>query len=124
MMRKLVGSATIATLVTAAFASSAGAEEKFHKLTGAEIRANLAGMEVTDNVHWHDLYERNGSVTSTSMGRKRTGKWRVEKDQLCVEFEKEMPNCYEVLVSGKKAKLQREGTVPLEVVIEPPPGRM
>jgi hypothetical protein len=58
------------------------------------------------------------------MGRTRTGTCRVDKDQLCVEFEKELPTCYEVLVSGKKAKLQREGTLPLEVVIEPPSGRM
>jgi hypothetical protein len=114
----------LALLAAAAFGSDVAAEEKFHKLSGAQIRANLAGMEVSDNVHWRDLYERNGSVVSTSMGRKRTGKWRVEKDQLCVEFEQEMPNCYEVLVSGKKARLQREGTPPLEVVIEPPSGRM
>ena len=114
----------LALLAAAAFGPGAAAEEKFHKLSGAQIRANLAGMEVSDNVHWRDLYERNGSVVSTSMGRKRTGKWRVEKDQLCVEFEQEMPNCYEVLVSGKKARLQREGTPPLEVVIEPPSGRM
>ena len=36
------------------------------------------------------------------MGRKRTGKWRVEKDQLCVEFDKEPPaKCYDVWLSGK-----------------------
>jgi hypothetical protein len=116
--------AGLALLAAATLGSGAAAEEKFHKLTGSQIRANLAGMEVTDNVHWRDLYERNGSVISTSMGRKRTGKWRVEKDQLCVEFENEMPNCYEVLVSGKKARLQREGALPLEVVIEPPSGRI
>jgi hypothetical protein len=111
-------------LAAAMFGSGVAAEEKFHKLTGAQIRAKIAGMEVTDNVHWRDLYERNGSVMSNSMGRKRTGKWRVENDQLCIEFEQEMPNCYEVLVSGKKAKLRREGALPLEVVIEPPSGRM
>jgi hypothetical protein len=123
-MKKRLRIVGLATLAVAAFGSNAAAEEKFHKLTGSQIRANLAGMEVTDNVHWRDLYERNGSVISNSMGRKRTGKWRVEKDQLCVEFENEMPNCYEVLVSGKRAKLQREGSPPLEVVIEPPSGRM
>ena len=116
--------ARLAILAVATFGSSAAAEEKFHKLTGSQIRANLAGMKVTDNVHWRDLYERNGSVISGSMGRKRTGRWRVEKDQLCVEFEREMPSCYEVLVSGKRAKLQREGALPLEVVIEPPSGRI
>jgi hypothetical protein len=123
-MNKRLRLAGLAVLAAATFGSSAAAEEKFHKLNGAQIRAKLVGMEVTDNVHWRDLYERNGSVISSSMGRKRTGRWRVEKDQLCVEFEREMPSCYEVLVSGKRAKLQREGAFPLEVVIESPSGRM
>jgi hypothetical protein len=123
-MNKRLRIAGLAVLAAATFGSSAAAEEKFHKLNGAQIRAKLVGMEVTDNVHWRDLYERNGSVISSSMGRKRTGRWRVEKDQLCVEFEREMPSCYEVLVSGKRAKLQREGAYPLEVVIESPSGRM
>jgi hypothetical protein len=123
-MSKRLRIAALALLAVATSASSVAAEEKFQKLTGAQIRAKVAGMELTDNIHWRDLYQRNGSVTSTSMGRKRTGKWRVDKDQLCVEFEQELPSCYDVLVSGKKAKLQREGILPLEVVIEPPSGRM
>jgi hypothetical protein len=61
----------------------ARAERKFQKLTGAQIPAKFVGMEFTDNVHWRDLYQRNGTVTSMSMGRKRTGKWRVDKDKLC-----------------------------------------
>ena len=123
-MKRRLRNVKLALLAAATLASSAAAEEKFQKLTGTQIRAKVAGMEVTDNIHWRELYQRNGSVTSTSMGRKRTGKWRVERDQLCVEFEKELPTCYEVLVSGKRAKLQREGTLPLEAVIEPPSGRM
>ena len=88
-MSKRLRLAAFALLATATSASSAAAEGKFQKLTGTQIRAKVAGMELTDNIHWRDLYQRNGSVTSTSMGRKRTGKWRVEEDQLCVEFEQE-----------------------------------
>jgi hypothetical protein len=117
--------ATSAALVAVAFATGAASEEKFQKLTGSQIRARIAGMEVSDEVHWRELYDRSGKVTSSSMGRKRTGKWRVENDQLCVELEKEpIANCYEVWVSGKKVKLQREGILPLEGVIEPPTGRI
>jgi len=115
----------VAVIVVAAiWSSGAMAEEKFQKLTGVQIRAKIAGMEVSDEVHWREFYDRSGKVTSSSMGRKRTGKWRIEKDQLCVEFEKEMPNCYEVLASGKKVKMQREGILPLEGVVEPPSGRI
>ena len=101
-----------ALLAVAILGSSADAEGRFQKLTTREIRANLAGMELTDNVHWRDLYQRNGTVTSTSMGRKRTGKWRVEKDQLCIEFENEpVPKCYDVWLSDKQVELRREVAV-------------
>jgi hypothetical protein len=123
MMRRLPRAGIVIVAVTV-WACGATAEEKFQKLSGAQIRAKIAGMEVSDEVHWRDFYDRSGKVTSSSMGRKRTGKWRIDKDQLCVEFEKETANCYEVLVSGKKVKMQREGILPLEGVIEPPTGRI
>jgi hypothetical protein len=99
--------------------SSAATEEKFQKLTAGQIRAKLAGMELTDNVHWRDLYQQNGTVMSSSMGRKRTGRWRVEKDQLCIELEKEpIPKCYDVWLSGKQVELRHEGLLPLQGTLE------
>ncbi len=50
--------------------ADAPAAEKFRKLTGTQIRTTLAGMEITDEVHWGDVYERNGTLTTHSMGRK------------------------------------------------------
>ena len=114
----------IAFFAVVLLGSTAAAAEKFHKLSGGQIRASLAGMELTDNVHWRDLYQRNGTVTSMSMGRKRTGKWRVDKDQLCIEFEKEpVPKCYEVWLSEKDVELRHEGLLPLQGVLEPPTAR-
>jgi hypothetical protein len=116
-----IASVTIAVLGVAIFAASAPAEEKFQKLSGAQIRAKIAGMELTDEVHWREFYERSGIVTSSSMGRKRTGKWRVEKDQLCIELDKDPPTkCYEMWMSGKKVELRREGLLPLQGVLEQP----
>ena len=99
--------------------------KKNSKLKGGQIRAKLAGMELTDNVHWRDFYQRNGTVMmSTSMGRKRTGKWLVENDQLCIEFEKEpIPTCYDVWLAGKQVELRREGLLPLQGTLEPSSGR-
>jgi uncharacterized protein YhdP len=114
----------LACLAAATLGASATAEEKFQKLTGGQIRGKLGGMELTDNVHWRDLYQRNGTVMSTSMGRKRTGKWLVENDQLCIEFEKEpMPTCYDVWLSGKQVELRREGLLPLQGTLELSSGR-
>ncbi len=121
-MRTRIVAAAVGGL--ALWAADASAEDKFQKLAGAQIRAKFAGMELTDDVHWRDFYERGGSVSSLSMGRKRTGKWRIEKDELCVEFDKDPPaKCYEVWVSGKKVELRREGLLPLQGVLEPPTGR-
>jgi hypothetical protein len=106
-MRRL-GATGLALLAVATLGPSAAAEEKFQKLSGGQIRAKLAGMELTDNVHWSDLYQRNGTVMSTSMGRKRTGKWRVEQNQLCIEFEKEpVPNCYDVALRKRSRAAAR-----------------
>jgi hypothetical protein len=57
------------------------------------------------------------------MGRKRTGKWRIEKDQLCIEFEKEAAKCYEVWMAGKNVELRREGLLPLQGMLEPATAR-
>ena len=124
--------AALACLGVATLGPSAAAEEKFHKLTGGQIRNKLAGMELTDNVHWRDFYQRNGTVMSTSMGRKRTGKWLVEDDQLCIEFEKEpIPDCLRrvalwktgraaarrsVAVAGHPRAVERTQLVPNRVV--------
>jgi hypothetical protein len=114
----------LAFLAMTTLGATAAAEEKFQKLTGAQIRGKFGGMELTDSVHWHDLYQRNGTVMSTSMGRKRTGKWRVEKDQLCIEFEQEpIPKCYDVWLSGKQVELRREGLLPLQGTLESSSGR-
>jgi len=78
----------LALLAVAICGSNADAEEKFQKLNAGQIRAKLAGMELTDNVHWRDLYQRNGTVVSTSMGRKRTGKWRMEEDHCASSLRK------------------------------------
>ena len=111
-------------LAIAILGSNAAAEEKFQKLSAGQIRTKLGGMELTDNVHWRDLYQRNGTVMSTSMGRKRTGKWRVERDELCIEFENEpIPKCYDVWISGKQVELRREGLLPLQGGLEPSSGR-
>ena len=56
----------LAFLAVVTFGSTAIAAEKFQKLSGAQIRGSLAGMELTDNVHWRDLYQRNVSNSMQS----------------------------------------------------------
>jgi hypothetical protein len=100
---------------------SASAEEKFQKLKGTQIRAKFSGMELTDQVHWYDFYDRNGTVVSSSMGRKRQGKWWIDKDRLCTDVDKESSvRCYDVLVSGNNVQLRGDGSLPLDAVLRTP----
>ncbi len=104
----------------AVLAPNAMAAETFHKLSGLQIRAKVAGMEITDDVHWRDVYERSETLTSYSMGRVLIGKWWVQKDQLCLDLKEEpTAGCYEVWMSGNNVELRPEGSdLPLEGVLQ------
>jgi hypothetical protein len=95
------------------------AAEKFQKLSGPQIRAKLAGMEITDQAHWADVFAVNGTLTTYSMGRKSSGKWRVQKDEICIDRGSDDGGCYQVWLSGTKVELRREGSsLPLEGVLQ------
>ncbi|AMN45289.1 hypothetical protein [Rhodoplanes sp. Z2-YC6860] len=85
------------------------AAETFRKLSGAQIRGRFVGMDMSDGVHWRDSYGRDGSLASLSMGKRRSGKWHVEKDQLCIDLGTESGGCYEVWIAGAKVEFRREG---------------
>jgi hypothetical protein len=77
----------IAAMIAAvAFSADAQPEPKFQKLTGAQIQAKFSGMELTDEAHWGEVFERNGTLTITSMGHKSLGKWRTQKDKLLSRY--------------------------------------
>ena len=121
MMSNWLSGAVPAIVICVTFAAGSFAEEKFQKLNGAQIHARFSGMELTDEVHWYDLYERNGTVLSSSMGRQRQGRWWVEKNRLCIDVEKESSvKCYDVRLSGNKVQLRAEGLLPLEAVLLSP----
>jgi hypothetical protein len=108
-----------AALCVIALGARAESTEKFQRLTGVQIQARLAGMEITDETHWADVFAANGTLTSYSMGSKSSGKWHVQKDELCIDRGKDDGGCYQVWLAGKKVELRREGsTLPLEGVLQ------
>ena len=103
----------------AAFGCSGMAADKDRQLSEREIRAKVAGMEITDEVHWADLYNRDGTYVSYSMGKKRTGKWSTRRGQLCLDDGKEPPECKEVWISGEKLQIRVPGDpIPFDVVLK------
>jgi rhodanese-related sulfurtransferase len=109
LMIRGMAAVTVVTLGLAASALSGYAADKFQKLSGAQIRAKLTGMEMTDNVHFADVFGANGGLRTYAMGQKKDGKWRVERDELCVDRGKDDGGCYQVWIAGKNVEFRREG---------------
>jgi hypothetical protein len=85
------------------------AAENLRKLSGAQVRARFAGMQLTDEVHYRLVYERDGTLRSVAMGVKKRGKWAIDKDQLCLYLQEPDDGCYDVAISGKTLTLTPVG---------------
>jgi hypothetical protein len=83
--------------------------KNLQKLTGAQIRAKFAGMQLTDEVHYRFVCERDGTLRSVAMGVKKRGKWVVDKDQLCLYLQEPDDGCYDVALAGETFTLTPAG---------------
>jgi len=100
------------------------AAESIQKLSGAQIRLKFAGMQLTDEMHWRYVYDRDGRLRSYSMGTKKVGKWAVEKDELCLYLNEPDDGCYEVSRTGERIEMKPVGLgSPLEGVLQAPADR-
>jgi hypothetical protein len=88
------------------------AEEGFKRLSGAQIRAQFTGKQLTDGAHWGESYRAGGRLVTEEDGQqKATGTWHVTNDQLCTDFGKEVGrSCYEVWIAGGKIELRKPGS--------------
>jgi hypothetical protein len=98
-----------ATVGLALLGAGAAAAENPKRLSGAEIRARLAGMQLTDEVHYRFVNERDGTLRSYSMGVKMVGTWVVEKDELCLYLGESDDVCYQVTLSGDRIEVTPSG---------------
>jgi hypothetical protein len=123
-MRNRITVTALLVVAAGVVAPIARGEEKFQKLNGSQIRGRFAGMEMTDGTHWADVFLSGGVLTTYAMGRKSSGKWDVQKDELCVDRGKDDAGCYQVWLSGKNVELRREGSsLPMEGVLQRPAAR-
>lgn len=106
---KLMTTITAVALGAIWFESGPVAAETSKKLSGSQIRAKFAGMQLTDEVHWRYVYDRNGRLRSYSMGTKKFGQWAVEKDELCLYLNEPDDGCYEVSLSGERVEMRPSG---------------
>jgi hypothetical protein len=114
----------IAAATLASISAGAVAAEKSQKLSGSQIRAKFTGMQLTDQVHYRDVYDRDGTLRSYSMGTKRVGKWAVEKDELCHYFKEPDDGCYEVSRAGDRVEMKPSGLgLTIEGILQAPTDR-
>lgn len=114
----------VATIGWISLESSRVAAESVQKLSGTQIRAKFAGMQLTDEVHWREVYDRDGTLRSYSMGTKKVGKWTVGKDELCLHLNEPDDGCYEVSLSGQHIEMKPSGLgLTIEGILQTPADR-
>lgn len=97
----------VALALTIVVTLPADAEENFEMLKATQIRARVAGKDISDGVHWSEYYRKDGALISVDMGTQRTGIWKIQGDKLCKAKEKNKPlTCYEVWMSGDSISLR------------------
>ena len=81
-------------------------------------------MQLTDEVHWREVYDRDGTLRSYSMGTKKVGKWTVGKDELCLHLNEPDDGCYEVSLSGQHIEMKPSGLgLTIEGILQTPADR-
>ena len=123
-MKKLLMIIAAVTMASVSVEVSALAAENVKKLSRSDIRAKFTGMQLTDEVHWRYVYDRDGRLRSYSMGTKKVGKWAIEKDELCLYLGETDDGCYEVSLSGERIEMKPSGVgLTLEGVLQTPADR-
>jgi hypothetical protein len=114
----------IATMVSVALESGAVAAESAQKLSGVQIRAKFIGMQLTDEVHFRDVYDRDGTLRSYSDGKMKAGKWTIEKNEICIYFKEPDDGCYEVWLSTGRIEMKPSGLgLSIEGILQAPTDR-
>jgi hypothetical protein len=111
------------SLLVLALSSPTLAAERFHKLAGPQIATTIAGMQFTDEVHWREVYETDGTLRSYAMGRVHRGTWRVRGSEMCIDFGNDGDkNCFEVWLRDNEVVMQRdaEDNDPIQGFLEKP----
>lgn len=68
--------------------------------TGEEIRAAISGNTVQGNMDSSGPYAEFYDASGTIKGKDYTGKWTVEGDAMCFEYEGSPKDCWSVEISG------------------------
>ena len=109
----------ISVLMGLTLVSNVYAEEKFRRLKAAEIKALIVGKTITDDYHWADIFNADGTVGGHQLGEAQTGSWKLTKSgQICavrVTSHKPKnlePDCVDIWLRGDEIQY-RQGSIVL-----------
>lgn len=94
--------AAAAILVSAAALAYAAA-------TGAEIKAAVSDNTVQGNMDATGAYAEFYAADGTIKGKDYTGKWSIEGDQMCFEYQDTPKDCYALDISGDQVRWLKDG---------------
>jgi len=100
--------------------------DEFRRLSAAQIRAKLIGMQFTDEVHWGEVYWPDGKLTSDEMGVQAFRPMaHRERSALHRLWQGGWKRLLEVWMSGRSVQLRTPGSTdfPAEGVLEKAPAR-
>lgn len=88
------------------------AADNFKRLSAAEIRARIVGKVVTDESHWSDRFEPNGTLKAIELGVSKPGTWKLAGNEMCVvrKARKPVTECFEIWVFTDQVEYRRDGT--------------
>ena len=105
----------LAVIVVLAMAGNAGAQQA---LSGSEITTLIAGktlMVGTDGTAWYDA---SGKYEYSSRGSVFRGKWTVQGDSVCVDFDSGRKRCDQFLKEGGATYLKNANGQKYQITVK------
>lgn len=92
----------------------AKAAERAKHLSAKEVRTRLVGRVISDGTHWKYHLKPNGTIDALELGHRRTGRWRLKEDRLCIEinYGSAPPGCWYV-AQDRKGLTLNDGAGPV-----------
>lgn len=105
--------------------TDACAEDRFQRLKAAEIKTVLIGKTITDEYHWADVFNADGSLGGHQLGNAQTGSWKLNKSaEICVvratshKPKDDEPGCVEIWMRGNEIQYRRGRIVLSEGILK------
>jgi hypothetical protein len=102
-------------------ASYAQGDLTWRGVRGPELKALFSDHELADGVHYAYRFDKDGTVSGFSMGKKVSGTWRISGNEFCwtLARRRTAEECYQVEAQGRSVRLLRDGYEALTATVTP-----